>query len=91
MTTPDERAEERDRQKHEAEHPGCDARYWRERALAAERAIITAIRRTYADCEEVINYSSGSGVEAILELLHRHRDKALGVPSEKGTSNDRSE
>lgn len=30
---------ERDIQRHESTHPGCNERYWRERALSAEDAL----------------------------------------------------
>jgi hypothetical protein len=46
MTTP----AERDLQKHEAQHPGCNERYWRERALSAEQAIVTAVEAERQAC-----------------------------------------
>jgi hypothetical protein len=43
MTTPDER----DMQAHEATHPGCNERYWRERETKAKAAA-----RHFLYCQE---------------------------------------
>lgn len=66
MTTP----EERDMQAHEATHPGCNERYWRERALKAEQAIADAVETERQACIEAIE-RAGDRQPASVSTVHK--------------------
>lgn len=54
MTTPEDRAAERDIQAHEADHPGCNERYWREKAEKAEQALVKERARCIVIVEQAL-------------------------------------